>query len=282
MSLRDSYYNGPSGIQQQMDGAFAAGVAYVGAGVQDESTLELGDRNGSNLAAGSLNPGFYFTYSSPTATYAMWIYVSGEVPPTLGNAQLVQVTILSGDSGTQVAAKIAAAMNAIGGEPFSVVSSSIVVTMVNNIAGGAVIPVSVGTLGGTAAVAQVTAGVLPTGNFSVLQSSFVAAAAQGLSDFRILIQGTGTGNAVYLRYRNGHNQYLAAFFAGIRYALAGEKIYDYQVGLTLDISVNSSTNVIFSFHFGSRIRTEHVNLEPLCSSSFNPNNIGFDSGILPI
>jgi hypothetical protein len=282
MSLRDSYFNGPSGIQQQMDAAFQAGVAYVGAGRQDQSTLNLYGMNGAALAAGSANPGKYFTYSSPTASYAMWYYVSGEVPPSAGNATLVMITVLSGDSPTQVAVKTALAMNAIGGMPFSVTSSSDVVSMVNNIAGVAILPISVGTLGGTAVATQVVAGILPTGNYSVLQSSLTSAAAQGLTDFRVLVQGTGTGNAVYLRYRNGHNQYLAAFFAGVRSALASEEVYDYQVGLTLDISMSSSTNVIFSFHFGSRIRTEHVNLEPLCSNSFNPNDIGFDSGILPI
>jgi hypothetical protein len=282
MSLRDAYFNGPSGIQQQMDGAFQAGIAYVGAGVADSSTLDLNDRNGSNLGAGSSNPGLYFTYASPTAIYAMWMFVSGEVAPTVANATLVQVTLLSGDSATQVAAKIAAAMNAIGGEPFSVVSSADVVTMTNNTAGGVVTPISAGTLGGNAEVNQVTPGVNPTGNYSVLQSALTAAAAQGLTDFMVVVQGTGTGNAQYLRYRNGRNQYLSSFFAGIQYALAGQNIYDYQCGLTLDISVSSSTNVIFSFHFGSHIKQERVNLEPLTSSCFNPNNTGFNSGVLPI
>lgn len=282
MSLRDSYFNGPTGIQQQMDAAFQAGVAYVGAGVQDESTLNLYGMTGSALAAGSGNPGKYFTYSSPTATYAMWFYISGELPPSVVNATLVQVTVLSGDSPTQVAAKVATAMNAIGSMPFSVTSSSDVVTMINNVAGGVVTPISVGTLGGTAAVNQVRAGVNPTGNYATLQGSLVAAAAQGLNRFRILIQGTGTGNSTYLRYRNGHNLYLSSFFAGVLQAMASENIYDYQVSLTLDISTNSSTNVIFNFNFSGDVKSERVNLEPLCSSSFNPNNLGFNSGVLPI
>lgn len=284
MSLRDAYYNGPSGIQQQMDLAFAAGVAYVGAGTTDKSTLELGDRNGSNLGAGSATPGFYFTYSSPTANYAFWMYVSGEVAPTVANATLVQVTLLSGDSGTQVAAKIATAMNAVAGTPgpFSVTSSSIVVSMQNNVAGAAVMPISAGTLGGTAVATQVVAGVNPTGNFSILQSALTAAAAQGLTTFMVLVQGTGTGNAVYLRYRNGHNLYLSSFFAGILQALADQQIYDYMCALTLDISTSSSANVIFNFNFSGKSKSERVNLEPICSSNFNPNNIGFNSGVIPI
>lgn len=282
MSLRDAYYNGPSGIQQQMDGAFEAGIAYVGAGVSDSSTLDLGDRNGSNLGAGSSTPGFYFTYASPTTIYAFWMYVAGEVAPTVVNATLVQVTLLSGDSSTQVAAKIATAMNAVTNEPFAVVSSADVVTMTNNVAGAAVTPINVGTLGGTAAVNQVTAGVNPTGNYATLQGALVAAAAQGLTEFRVLIQGTGTANATYLRTRNGHNLYLSSFFAGILQAMADQQIYDYQVALTLDISMASSTNVIFNFNFGGKMKSERVNLEPLCNSQYNPNNIGFNGGNLPI
>jgi hypothetical protein len=362
MSLRDSYFNGPSGIQQQMDAAFQAGIAYVGAGAADSSVLELGDRNGSNLSRGSGMPGAYFTYSTPSATYVMWFAVNGqEIAPTV-SGNLVQVDLLSTDNGIQVATKIAAAMNAIASGPFSVTSLTNIVSLTNDIAGVVVAPISIGTMdytpatfsgtiagtstavvltanfagpagasilltftgsntisqaiatwntanplnsvtltsgdgtqvpstgtqglsggsAGTATVSQISAGVAPTGNFSTLQSALTAAAAQGLTDFRVLVQGTGTGNAVYLRYRNGQNQYLAAFFAGIRSGLSGENIYDYQCGLTLDISMNSSTNVIFSFHFGSRIKTEHVNLEPLTSQCFNPNDIGFDSGVLPI
>jgi len=281
MSLRDSYFNGPSGIQQQMDAAFQAGIAYVGAGVQDVSTLDLNHNAGSAFSVGSGQPGKYFTYSSPTAIYAMWISVTGEIAPTVA-ATLVQVDILSGDSATAVASKIAAAMNGIAGEPFSVVSSADVVTMTNSVAGAAVTAISVGTLGNGCLVNQAVVGVNPTGNYSVLQSALTAAAAQGLTDFRVLVQGTGSGNAVYLRYRNGNNQYLSAFFAGISHALANQNIYDYQCGLTLDISTSSSTNVIFSFHFGSHVRQERVNLEPLTSACFNPNNLGFGSGVLPI
>jgi hypothetical protein len=363
MSLRDSYFNGPSGVQQQMDGAFQAGVAYVGAGVGDSSVLELGDRAGSNLARGSGMPGAYFTYASPTVNYAMWMAINGqEIAPSVPGATLIQVDLTNTDNGVQVAGKIAAAMNAIAGEPFAVSPVANVVSMTNNVAGVVITPISVGTLNytfasftgtiagtatpvtitanfagpagagvmlvftgsntisqaittwntsnplnsvtltagngtqvptagtqtlsggntGTASISQITAGTTPTGNFTTLQTALVAAAAQGLTDFRVLVQGTGSGNAVFLRYRNGHNQYLSAFFAGISYALAGQQIYDYQCSLTLDISTTSSANVIFNFHFGSHRMKESVNLEPLTSSSFNPNNTGFNSGVLPI
>jgi hypothetical protein len=363
MSLRDAYFNGPNGVQSQMDAAFQAGIAYVGAGVTDASVLDLGDRNGSNLSRGSGVAGAYFTYATPTVIYAFWFSVNGqEIAPTVSNATLIQVDLSNSDSGIQVATKIAAAMNGISGTPFSATSITNIVSMSNNTAGVVVTPIAIGTLdytpaafsgtitgtstpvvltanfagpnganivltfsgsntisqaittwntanplnsvsltsgngtqmpsagtqglsggdAGTAVVTQVTVGVTPTGNYTTLQSALVAAAAQGLSDFRVLVQGTGTGNATYLRYRNGHNMYLGAFFAGISYALADQNIYEYQCDLTLDISMNSSTNVIFGFHFGGNVRQERVNLEPLTSSQFNPNNLGFASGVLPI
>src|ERR1035437_4959764 len=118
MSLRDSYFNGPNGIQQQMDAAFANGIAYVGVGANDISTLSLGDRNGSNLGGGNGSPGLYFSYATPSANYVMWMYVNGELAPSVAGT-LVQVTILSGDNSTAVALKIAAAMNAVVGAPFT-------------------------------------------------------------------------------------------------------------------------------------------------------------------
>src|ERR1035437_342438 len=101
MSLRDSYFNGPSGLQQQMDAAFANGIAYVGVGANDISTLSLGNRNGSNLGAGNSNPGFYFSYATPTANYIMWMFINGEVAPSVAGT-MVQVTILSSDNSTAV------------------------------------------------------------------------------------------------------------------------------------------------------------------------------------
>ena len=145
MSLRDSYLNGPTGLQQQMDAAFANGIAYVGTGASDISTLSLGDRNGSNLGAGSGQPGLYFSYASPSANYVMWMYVNGEIAPSV-SGNLIQVTILSGDSSTAVAAKIAVAMNAIANSPFSSMSSANVVSMQNNVSGIVILPVSAGLL----------------------------------------------------------------------------------------------------------------------------------------
>jgi hypothetical protein len=262
MSLRDSYYNGPNGIQQQMDAAFANGIAYVGNGANDISTLSLGDRTGTNLAAGSGLSGLYFTYATPTANYVMWMYVSGEVAPAVAG-NLVQVTLLSGDNATQVAAKIAAAMNSISGAPFSCMSSASVVQMVNNVSGVVILPVSAGTLGGTAAVAQAQAGVAPTGQYSALQTALQQAAAGGKQCFRVVTLGTGNMSASILRANNGNNLALRAFFAGVYQALAQQQIYDYQVWLQLDISTNAATNVIFNFDFAKKYGNAPVNMDSL-------------------
>jgi hypothetical protein len=272
MSLRDSYFNGPNGIQQQMDAAFANGIAYVGVGANDISTLSLGDRNGSNLAAGNTNPGLYFTYATPSANFVIWMYVNGEVAPSVAGTK-VQVTILSGDSSTQVAAKIATAMNTVTGAPFSVVSSASVASMTNSASGVVILPVSAGTLGGTATVAQVQPGIAPTGVYSQLQTALQNAAAGGQQDFRVATLGTGNMNSAVLRSCNGNNLALRAFFAGIYQAMASQQIYNYQVRLQLDISTTSSTNVIFNFGFARRFKTAPVNLDSMtcppgnCSSS---------------
>jgi len=269
MSLRDSYFNGPNGLQQQMDGAFQAGMDYVGAGVADISTLDLGDRNGSNLASGSGFPGKYFSYATPSANYFMWFLVSGEIAPTV-TGTLVQVAISGSDNATQVAAKTAAAMNAVSNSPFSAMSSADVVTMANKVVGAVILPVSAGNLGGTSSVAQVQAGVNPTGNYSTLQVALSNAAAAGQLDFKLLVQGTGSANSSYLRGRNGDNLYLRSFFAGILQAMAAQQIYDYQVGLELDISTIQGTNVIFHFNFGSQNNNKpNVRLEPLNNTNCN-------------
>jgi hypothetical protein len=273
MSLRDSYFNGPNGIQQQMDAAFANGIAYVGVGANDVSTLSLGDRNGSNLAAGIGSPGLYFTYATPSANYVMWMYVNGEVAPSVAGT-LVQVTILSGDNSTAVALKIAAAMNAIVNSPFSDVASASVVSMSNSVSGVVILPVSAGTLGGTAVVAQAQAGVAPTGQYSALQTALQQAAAGGKQDFRLVTMGTGNMNTSILRACNGNNLALRAFFAGIYQALASQQIYDYQVRLQLDISTSSSTNVIFNFSFGRRFMNAPVNLDSLTCPPSGSNGTG--------
>jgi hypothetical protein len=100
-------------------------------------------------------------------------------------------------------------------------------------------------------------------NLTALQTALESAAAQGKLEFKVLIQGTGTGNAVYLRGNNGYNLYLKSFFAGIINAMAAQEIYDYQVRLQLDISTSASTNVVFLFNFGTNTSTAPVSLDPI-------------------
>ena len=260
MSLRDSYLNGPTGLQQQMDAAFANGIAYVGTGANDISTLSLGDRNGSNLGTGGV--GLYFSYATPSANYVMWMHVTNETAPAVAGT-LVQVNLTSGMTSTQVAAAIAAAMNAVVGSPFSSSSTANVVNMQNSASGVVILPVSAGTLGGTSVVAQAQAGLAPTGQFSTLQQALQNAAAAGQQDFRVITMGTGNMNAATLRACNGNNLALRSFLAGIYYALAGQEIYSYQVQLMLDISTTATTNVIIKFGFARRFNNAPVNLEPL-------------------
>ena len=276
MSLRDSYFSGPTGLNSQMDAAFANGIAYVGVGANDISTLSLGDRNGSNLAAGNTLPGKYLTYASPSANYVVWIYVNGEVAPSVAGT-LIQVTLLNSDSSTMAASKIAAAMNSAINNPFSSTSSANVVGMQNNVAGVAILPVSVGTLGGTAVVAQQQAGVAPTGQYSALQQALQNAATAGQQNFRLVTQGTGNMSSSILRAFNGNNLALRAFFAGIYAALASQQIYNYQVCLQLDISMSSSTNVIFNFGFARKFQHAPVNMDSLTCPPSSTSN-GFYNG----
>lgn len=253
MSLRDSYYNGVTGLQQQMDAAFQAGIDYVGAGTEDLSIVAFRSSTGASLAAGAGIAGKYFTFSTPSVQYAAWIYVSGEIAPTIANTSLVQVTVLSGDSSTAIATKVAAAINALSGSPFSASSLADVVTILNVEAGIVMSAINIGTLGAGCAVTQVTAGVDPTGNYTTLDSALMSAAQQGLTDFSVTVQGTGTLNGGYLRQNNGNNLLLKSFFGGISYALATQKIYGYQCTLSLDVSDRTNTNVMFTFSFSNRI-----------------------------
>jgi len=252
MSLRDSYYNGVTGLQQQMDATFQQGIAYVGAGTEDISTVTFGSLTGSGLAAGAGQPGFYFIFSSPSTKYAAWMSISGEIAPTVAGATLVQISLLSGDNSTAVATKVAAAINAIALTPFSAISVAQAVSIQNNSPGAPIQAITIGTLPVGAAVAQVVPGVNSTGNYSTLNSALLSAAQQGLTEFMVTIQGTGNVNGGYLRQNNGNNLLLKSFFGGISYALAGEKIYGYQCTLSLDVSDRTNTNVIFTFSFSNR------------------------------
>jgi hypothetical protein len=251
MSLRDSYFNGPTGLQQQMDAAFQAGIAYVGAGLMDQSLLELNGRTGTNLSAGSGQPGLYFTCSTPTAIYCLWMSVAGEIAPTVVGAYMAPVSLLLADTSDVVAQKIAAVLNALPSTVFAADANGDVVDINNTVAGVVIQPISVGTLGGSAKVDQVQAGVNPTGNYLSLQSGLTNAAAQGLTVFTVTVQGTGAVNAGWLRANNGNNLLLKSFFSGIQAGLADQNIYSYQCRLILNTQDRINTNVDFHFDFAN-------------------------------
>lgn len=86
-------------------------------------------------------------------------------------------------------------------------------------------------------------------NLGALSSGLVANAAQGKTKFTIIIPGTGTANAAWLRGNKGDNLLLKSFFAGIVSGLSAQEIYSYECTLELDVSSTVDTNVKFNFNF---------------------------------
>lgn len=86
MSLKTDYFDGLTGLHQNLNNAFNAGVAFVGTGVTEISSLDLGDRSGANIGSGVL---YTLTVTAADAT-AGDIYSSG------GNNYTVQGTISAG------------------------------------------------------------------------------------------------------------------------------------------------------------------------------------------
>lgn len=254
MSLRDSYFNGVTGLQQQMDAAFQAGIAYVGSGTEDISVASVRSK-ADGFIQGPGRSGLYFMISSPTANYAIWYAVSGEIAPSVhGNAVLVRVDIVAGDGGDDqisVASKTSIAINAINGKPFSTSLSGENVTITCNAPGQVLAEIDSGSVGDYIACLTVQEGAGSTGNYTTINNALLSAAQQGLTDFLVTVQGTGTMNGGYLRQNNGNNLLVKSFFAGITYALASEEIYSYQCRLSLDVSDRTNTNVIFTFSFSN-------------------------------
>ena len=290
MSLKYDYFDGPAGLLQQADAAFAAGQAFVGSGASDIESLSLGDRNGSNLGAGSSNPGTYFDIDGYAAVYRVWISVAGEVAPASLGRTLVQVAILSGDSSAQAAVKIAAALSGLAQNDFTTtVIGNAIQSTVNN--AKAVSPLTLGASGwGTASAAVVTAGVTPTGNYLQISMDLKTNAQAGFTIFTLNYAATGISSAI-LRGTNGNNaasncprhpagacncygnnsyrvqtsgapssQYpqrqpnnliLKAYLAGITDALAQQNLYSYEVTPMLNVTDQVTTTVDLNFNFSA-------------------------------
>lgn len=246
MSLKSDYFDGLTGLHHKLQEAFEAGEALIGAGVQEVSSLDFGDRDGAALDQVGAVAGYYFDMSSPTTDYRVWFKVDSEIAPSAGGRTLTMVTVLNTDTRAQVAAKTRDVLNNISETPFEVelVGDSLLIT---NMSAGAASNISLGTLGGTSVVAVVTEGVTPTGNYTTLQSEMRNAAAQGKTKFTVSL--TSNFQSGYIRANNGDNLLRKAYFAGIQQALADAAIYNYECELKLNVSDSSSLKIDLNFNF---------------------------------
>jgi len=266
MSLKYDYFDGATGLLQQCDAAFAAGVAFVGTGAADIESLSLGDRDGSNLGAGSGQPGTYLDIAGPSGGFRLWISVAGEVAPASAGRTLAMVTILVGDTSAQAAAKIAAAIAALGNPDFSVqvIGNSLESTTT---APKAVSPLALSSGWGTASASVVQAGANPTGNYAEISNDLKDNAASGFTTFTL--NYPATMSSALLRGANGstsnakvcttngtrssmpNNLILKAYLAGIADGLAAQNLYSYEVTPALNISDLTDTSIDLNFHFQS-------------------------------
>jgi hypothetical protein len=188
MSLKTDFYEGVTGLQNQLNLAFQAGVAFVGSGAEEVSYLDFQGITGSALTVGAV-PGLYWTL--PTAqggvVYTVWYFVSSEIAPVAPSTTLVQVTVLNSDSAIQVATKTMNVLNALVNSPVAVTQVANVLTIANTIAGALATHVSIGTLPGTASAAVITAGSGPSGSFTQIQTALVYNASLGNTRFTITI-----------------------------------------------------------------------------------------------
>lgn len=244
-SLKSSFFDGLTGLHQQTANAFNAGLALVGSSEPEVTDLDLGNVNGAALT--TAGTGKYFDISSVTVDYRVWFKVSVETAPSAAGRTLVEVDVAGGDTVAQVAAKLQATVNLIAGQPLSVENEESVVVFTTSLSGPALTAPSVGTLGGTALIQVLQAGVVPSGQFTTLQQGLVTNAAAGNTSFTVNV--TTTYLPATLRGNKGNNFILKAYFAGIQQGLGLQQIYPYECALSLNVSdtVNTSVDFIFTF-----------------------------------
>lgn len=245
MTLKQDYFDGLTGLQNRLSVAFTTGVNFVGSGPLEISTINLGDQDATAVTIGTA-PGYYFEISSSTITYRIWYKPTTETPPTSAGKTLIQVTLVPGDTSTDVATKTAAALLAIVNEPFDVEQIGTLLK-ITNLVSGAAGDISLGTLAGSAAVSTIQNGVAATGNYLALQTALKTAAAGGTTSFTTTI--TTSFNTVSLRANNGNNLLLKAYMAGIQSGLADTGIYNYECSLGLNIATADVTAIDFKFNF---------------------------------
>lgn len=247
MSLKTDYFDGLTGLHQNLNRAFDAGVAFVGTGVTEVSSLDLGDRSGANIGAGSGIAGIYFDIDGLGSGYRLWMYVSGEIAPASAGRQLIQVTISGSATRAQTASTIMDALEAISGSPFDVtmigdslrIETSGPKTITNHL--------TLSSGWGTAVAALVQAGSDATGNFSTIRSALLTKASEGQTKF--VVNLIASFNPSALRANKGDNLLLKAHLAGIQKGLSDQQLYDYEVTPTLNVSDTIITSIDLNFTF---------------------------------
>lgn len=247
MSLKTDYFDGLTGLHSNLNNAFDAGVALIGTGVTEISSLDLGDRNGSNIGAGSGIAGVYLDIDGPGAGYRFWMYVSGEIAPSSAGRTLVQVTVASGATRAQLAGNINDAINALSGSPFEtqMIGDSIQIetsgpkTIAN--------PIALSSGWGLAVASVVQVGSDATGNYSTIRSALLENASEGSTTFTVTV--TATLNPTALRANKGNNLLLKAYLAGIQKGLSDQQLYDYEVAPALNVTDTITTSIDLNFTF---------------------------------
>jgi hypothetical protein len=87
MSLKTDYFDGLTGLHANLNNAFASGVALIGTGVTEISSLDLGDRNGSNVGAAPAG-GTQASFTGSVAGMTSSVTIQANVVGTAGNVTL--------------------------------------------------------------------------------------------------------------------------------------------------------------------------------------------------
>lgn len=104
MSLKTDYFDGLTGLHQNLNNAFNTGVAFIGTGVTEISSLDLGDRNGSNIGTAPL-AATNASFTGQIAGMTTNVTISAVTAGAAGNV------VVGGANGTLTVTQIVAAWN---------------------------------------------------------------------------------------------------------------------------------------------------------------------------
>lgn len=247
MSLKTDYFDGLTGLHSVLNNAFNAGVSFVGTGAVEISSLDLGDRSGANIGAGTGIAGVYADLDGPSGGYRLWMYVSGEIAPASAGRTLIQVTIAGAATRAETAATIMAAIQALSGSPFIVTMIGDSLKIETNGPKTIANHFSISSGWGTAVAATIQNGSDATGNYSTIRSALLNAAQAGQTAFVVTL--TASYNPASLRANKGNNLLLKAYLAGIQKGLSDQQLYEYEVTPTLNVSDSVTTSIDLNFKF---------------------------------